>query len=174
MHILSAEPVDLQHPSWCSVANTCTAPDRLAERGVDPATVPMHRRDNHFGTAHVVPTTRTAEVELRLEAYRDVFDEVTELPDGVMLSWAAEYFGMTGTLLLAGEQIAPLATAFASLRDLFEADRNPLMDRVAEALRVLGAVTRGNAAALLGLTVVHLTDREREQVLAQFPAGGEQ
>lgn len=173
MNILSTDPVDLQHPSWCTVADTCTAPDRLAERGVDPSAVPMHRRDNHYGTAHVIGTSREAEVEIRLEPYRDVYQPVGEEPDGVLLTFAAEYFGFSGTLLLAGEQMGPLSTAFASLRDLFETDRNPVVDRVAESLRVLGCITRGNADALLGLTVVQLTDRERDAVLAQFPAGGD-
>lgn len=173
MDILSTDPVDLQHPSWCYVADTCTAPDRLAERGQTDADVPRYRMSSHFGTAHVIPTSRAAEVEVRLEPYRDVFQEVLEIPDGVLLTYFAEYCGHSGTLNLAGEQLAPLATAFASLRDLFETDRNVLLDRVAEALRVLGCITRGNADALLGLTAVHLTDRERDAVLAQFPAGGE-
>jgi hypothetical protein len=170
--ILSTDPVDLQHPSWCYVAGTCTAPDRLAERGETEADVPRYRMSSHFGTAHVIPVSRVSEVEISLEPYRDVYQEVTETPDGVLMTWHAEYCGHHGTLHLAGEQLAPLATAFSSLRDLFEVDRNPLPDRVADALRVLGCISRRNADALLGLTALSLTDREREQVLAQFPAGG--
>jgi hypothetical protein len=171
--ILSTDPVNLQHPSWCSMADTCTAPDRLAERGQTDADVPRYRMGSHFGTAHVIPTSRVAEVEIRLEPFRDVYEEVTEQPDGVLLTYFAEYCAHGGTLNLAGEQLAPLATAFASLRDLFDTDRNPVVDRVAEALRVLGCITAGNADALLSLCVVHLTRRERDAVLAQFPAAVE-
>jgi hypothetical protein len=50
-------------------------------------------------------------------------------------------------------------------------DDNPVIDAVAEALRVLGCTTRTDAEMLLSLTVVELTDREQDIVLARFPAG---
>lgn len=171
------DPVDLnevalQHPSWCA-AESCTAPDRLAERGVEERTVPLSRRGSHFGTAHVIPTSRISEVQLTLELARDVFVEVTDEPDGVLLSYASELCGHAGTLTLTGEQTGPLATAAASMRDAFRTDRNPVLDDVARSLRILGCVSRSNAAALLSLTTVHLTDRERAAVLEQFTPGGD-
>lgn len=169
---LEADPAHA-HPSWC-FSGTCTAPDRLLERGEREQDVPIWRRNNHYGRAHTIPTSRASEVELTVEVYRDVFQPVEELPDGVLLAFHAEYFGFSGTLLLTGEQMGPLATAFSSLRDLFEVDRNPLLDRVAESLRVLGCVTRGNAASLLSLGIVHVTDRERGQILEQFAPGGDE
>jgi trimethylamine:corrinoid methyltransferase-like protein len=48
-------------------------------------------------------------------------------------------------------------------------DGNPIIAAVVTALRVLGAVSRTNADALLGLTTVQLTDRERTAVLDAFP-----
>lgn len=164
---------DLQHPSWCA-AESCTAPDRLAERGVDERTVPMRRRSSHFGTAHIIPTSSISEVEVRLELFRDVYVEVTDEPDGVLLSYTSELCGHSGTLILAAEQTGPLATAAAAMRDAMRTDRNPLMDEVAEALRILGCVDRSNAAAVLALTITgfDLTDRERSAVLAQFTPGG--
>lgn len=166
---LEADPAHA-HPSWCFSAS-CTAPDRLAERGEADRDVPIHRRGLHFSWPHIIPTTRISEVAMTLELHRDVYTEVTDMPDGVLLTYHAEICGHGGTLLLTGEQMAPLVTAFSSLRDAFEADRNPLMDRVAEALRVLGCITQGNAAALLDLTALALTDRERGQVLRQFTPG---
>lgn len=46
---------------------------------------------------------------------------------------------------------------------------NPVINAVIYALIVLGCVTRKNAAALLSLTTVNLTTREKGHVLAQFP-----
>lgn len=157
------------HPSWCD-RGTCSAPSSLLERGVDERDVPAHRRGSHFGPAHLIPTTRVSEVEISLEQWRDAFQPVTDEPDGVLLAYHTEVCGHGGTMLLVGEQMAPLATAFSSLRDAFETNRSPLLDRVADALRVLGAVDRSNATALLALTVtgLRLTDREREAVLANF------
>jgi hypothetical protein len=168
--ILSVDPVDLQHPSWCA-AQSCTAPDRVAERGQDGNTIPASRRGSHFGEAHIIPTSRISEVQFTLELFRDVYAEVTDEPDGVLLSYASELCGHAGRLILTGEQTGPLATAAAAMRDAMRTDRNPVVDEVAQALRVLGCITRGNADALLSLTVVHLTDRERTAVLAHFPAG---
>lgn len=47
---------------------------------------------------------------------------------------------------------------------------NPIIAAVVTALRVLGCITRSNAAALLSLTTVQLTAREVTAVLAAFPA----
>lgn len=162
---------DLSHPTWCH-SGTCTAPDRLLERGVAERDVPMHRRGQHFSPAHVLPIASVSEVELRFELLRDVFQSVTDEVDGALLSYHSEVCGHSGVLTLATEQLAPLATAATSLRDLASPDRNPVVAEVANALRVLGCIDRSNAAALLSLTVVHLTDRERDAVLAEFPAGG--
>lgn len=46
---------------------------------------------------------------------------------------------------------------------------NPIITAVITALRVLGCFTRTNADALLSLTVVDLSARERLAVLADFP-----
>lgn len=172
MDILSTDPVDLRHPAWCA-ADRCTAPDRLAERGLTEADVPMTRRGTHYSRPHVIPISREAEVQIGIELHNDVFAPVTDVPDGVQLEYFNSMCGHAGVLLLVGEQVAPLATAFSSLRDAFETDRNPLMDRVAEALRVLGCVDRSNAAAVLALTITgfDLTDRERTAVLDQFTPG---
>lgn len=161
----------LAHPTWCFSA-TCTAPDRLLERRIDERDVPLSRRGSHFGEPHTIPTTRVSEVELTLELFRDVFTPVTDQPDGVVLTHYSEACGHGGALVLTGEQLGPLATAAASMRDAMRTDRNPVVDEVAQALRVLGCVTRTNADALLSLTVVHLTEREREAVLAHFTPGG--
>lgn len=161
---------DLRHPSWCD-SSRCSAPDRLSERGLTEADVPMTRRGNHYSRPHVIPISREAEVQVSVELYNDVYAPVTDEPDGVQMEYFNSMCGHAGVLMLVGEQVAPLATAFSSMRDAFETDRNPLMDRVAEALRVLGCVDRSNAAALLSLTVVHLTDRERTAVLDQFTPG---
>ena len=45
----------------------------------------------------------------------------------------------------------------------------PIVPAVANALYVLGCLTRDNARALLSLTVVQLTDAERAAVLEVFP-----
>lgn len=166
------EPLDADpghaHPTWCA-ADRCSAPDRLAERGVAERDVPAHRRGSHFGPAHLIPTTRVSEVEISLEQWRDAFQPVTDEPDGVLLTYHAEVCGHGGTMLLTGEQMAPLSSAFSSLRDAFEPDRNSMLDRVAESLRVLGCVDRSNAAALLALTALVLSSEERATVLAAFP-----
>lgn len=164
--------VGLDHPSWCAV-QSCTAPDRLAERGVDERHVPVSRRGSHFGEPHTIPTSRLSEVRFTLELFRDVYVEVTDQPDGVLLSYESELCGHAGALIVTGEQTAPLATAAASMRDAFRTDRNPVVDEVAQALRVLGCITRGNASSLLYLTTVQLTDRERDGVLAHFTPGDE-
>jgi hypothetical protein len=155
------------HPSWCA-SDRCSAPDRLAERGLTEADVPMTRRGSHYARPFVIPISREAEVQITLELFNDVFAPTTDMPEGVQLSYFNSNCGHAGTLLLVAEQMAPLATAFTSLRDAFEADRNPLLDRVAEALRVLGCVDRTNADSLLFLSTVHLTAPERNAVLAQF------
>lgn len=49
---------------------------------------------------------------------------------------------------------------------------NRVIAEVAAALRTLGAVSRTNADALLGLCVVELTDRERAAVLGTFAVEG--
>lgn len=170
MDILSSDPVDLSHPSWCA-AQSCTAPDRLAERAVGERDVPLHRRGSHFGEPHTIPASHVSDVEVTLELFRDVFAEVTDEPDGVLLSYQTQACGHAGALVLTGEQVAPLATAAAAMRDAVRPDRNPVVDEVAQALRVLGAITRTNADALLSLCVVHLTDRELAAVLDQFPGG---
>lgn len=168
---LEADPA-YAHPSWC-FSGTCTAPDRLLERGEAERDVPLVRRGSHFGAAHTIPTSRISEVEMTFELFRDVFTPVTDEAEGVLFTWHSEACGHGGTLVLTGEQMAPMATVTAKLRDAFRTDRNPLLDEVAQSLRVLGCIDQSNAAALLSLTVVHLTDRERGAVLAQFPAGVE-
>ncbi|MET7399150.1 hypothetical protein ABZS66_37280 [Dactylosporangium sp. NPDC005572] len=166
-----ADPA-LVHPTWCA-ADRCAAPDRLLERGQAETDIPLHRRGAHFSRAHIIPVMRVSEVELTFELTRDVFQPVTDEPDSVLLSYAAEGCGHSGTLTLMSEQLAPLATATASMRDAFITDRNVVVDEVARSLRTLGCITSGNAGALLSLTTVHLTDRERDAVLEQFTPGGD-
>lgn len=172
------------HPSWCW-PGTCTAPDRLEERGEQEHDVPMYRRSSHFSTAHVIPVTRVSEVEIRLELFRDVYTEVTDEPEGVLLSYFAEYCGHSGTLILAVEQLGPLARAFAEVRDVVRSGNPPtLVELAIRALADFYVTDAGTAARLLPMwrRYAELSPADVESVIAWFvdsndelrPTGGDQ
>jgi hypothetical protein len=109
-----AEPQHL-HPSWCHPAYCC-APDRLAERGLDDASVPAWQRDQHLSAPRTVgagEVDREAEVSFGFYLAKWVYEPVTDRPNQVImaLSWA-DHFLVIG---------APISIAqLPVIREVFE------------------------------------------------------
>jgi hypothetical protein len=180
--ILSVTP-EHAHPSWCDLSY-CTHPEVLAQRGQTDADVSPWRHHTHWSTPRTIGADRRDDVVFTFSVGRDTDQPVAEVPDvlDVQLTWTDKH-QIIGVYVTPA-QVPLLAEAFTEYRDLWTTSAgftpadieagNPVLFAVAHALRVLGAVTRENAAALLGLTVVELTDRERAEVLAAFPVRGVQ
>lgn len=167
-----------EHPNWCDLSE-CTAPSALRQRGVDEADLPDYTLDNHLSTPRTIAAAYGSEGAYIVQAWRGSNQPVEDGVNGVDLVADQHARNLRIGLLVSVAQVAPLAEAFADMARLIRPTdlpgapaENPIVEDVARSLRILGCVTRGNADALLGLTVVHLTDRERAAVLARF-AGGE-
>lgn len=84
-----------QHPRWCA-PQYCCAPDRLAERGLDDASVPAWQRDMHLSAPRTVgagEVDREAEVSFTFWLAKWVFEPVSDRPNQVImtLSWADRF-----------------------------------------------------------------------------------
>lgn len=112
-----------EHPTWCDVSGSCTAPSALRQRGVAEADVPVLLSNAHLGTARVVDGDRMVETKFTLQAWRMVDQPVTDEVEGIDLHIEAKDGRLKTVVLVTPSQVPDLVEAFADLARLaFPAD----------------------------------------------------
>lgn len=115
-----ARPVDLRHPSWCDVANSCTAPSALEARGVAEGDVPLYQRSVHRTTPVVVEVDEFSDTKIELYGWRWIYEPVTDVVQGVDVTLTLADRRAVFSATLTPSQIQPLAAALDGLRFLIE------------------------------------------------------
>lgn len=110
------------HPSWCS-SDHCTAPDRLAERGLVEADIPIFTRHVHVSRPAVVGNTEREEPVFTLQAVRfvDQPPPVDAVDTGVNAVEILVEWPVVGTRVIAtleADQLDRLSVAIIDLRAL--------------------------------------------------------
>jgi hypothetical protein len=159
------------HPSWCS-SDHCSAPDRLAERGLTEADIPLHKRHSHFSAPLTIGSEAREDAVLTLALERFV-DQPPAEPgvDAVELVMEHRLHGTRAVALLEPAQLDSLAGAVEHLRLLVLGTSPSLVDRAIRALRDFGVHDRDAAHRLLPdwRASDQLDDDEYEQIIGAFP-----
>lgn len=106
------------HPTWCSAVH-CSAPDRLAERGLTEADVPLHRRHVHQSAPLVIGSEAREDAVITVQAERFT-DQPPAEPgvDAVCLTIEHKLHGTRVVALLERDLLDQLAVALTDMRAL--------------------------------------------------------
>jgi hypothetical protein len=109
------------HPSWCS-RDHCTAPDRLAARGVAEVDVPLHQHHAHLSVPISTGKADREDSIVTLQAERFV-DQPPAAPgsagvDAVVLTVEHKVVGTKVVATLEAAQLDALAVALTDMRAL--------------------------------------------------------
>lgn len=109
------------HPSWCS-SDHCSAPDRLAERGLTEADIPLHKRHSHFSAPVTIGSAEREDAVLTLQAERFVDQPPAAAGDpgvdAVELTVEHRLHGTRVVALLEPDLLDQLAVALTDMRAL--------------------------------------------------------
>lgn len=116
------EGADYPHPSWCDFAGTCTSPDALRVRGIDPASVPVFEQDMHSTPPRTVVATEPTDVDITFWAWSDCNQppEEAERVAGVTMQIRYTDQQLVIGVPLAPGQIPVLREAFIEMTDLLD------------------------------------------------------
>jgi hypothetical protein len=161
------------HPTWCSPLD-CTAPDRLAERGLVEADVPLHKHHAHYSTPVTIGSAEREDAVLTLQAERFV-DQPPASPgvDAVELTVEHRVHGTRVVALLEPDLLDQLAVAVADLQTTVLGAAPTLVDRAIRELRAFGGAELHNDDVPAALECWRhsgdLSDEDFAAVVAAFP-----